>query len=100
MIKRDTLQRVIVTPIDDDMGGNSVSIEPKETIVAHVSINTTYKDLTQYGVKDQMLLHVVSSIKLDEYIYARYVFSEKMFKVMRQVKNGNEYFSVLMEVNE
>lgn len=100
MIKRDTLQRVIVTPIEDEMGGNSVSTELKEQIVAHVSINTTFKDLTQYGVKEQMLLHVVTSVKLDEYLYARYVFSNKMFKVMRQVKNGNEYFSVLMEVNE
>ena len=100
MIKRDTIQRVIVTPIEDEMGGNSISTEFKERVVAHVSINTTYKDLTQYGIKDQMLLYVVTNIKLDEYVYTRYIFSGKMFKVMRQVKNGNEYFSVLMEVNE
>lgn len=100
MIKRDMIQRVIVSPVEDEMGGNSVSVELKERVLAHVSINTTFKDLTQYGIKDQMLLHVITSVKLDEYLYARYVFSNKMFKVMRQVKNGNEYFSVLMEVNE
>jgi hypothetical protein len=40
----------------------------------------------------------VSNIKLDEYVNARYEFSGKMYKVMRQVKRGSEYFSILTEM--
>ena len=73
--------------------------ELKEIVRAHVSQTTTYNDI-QYGYVDQMILHCCTNIKLDTSTYARYIFADKYFKVMRQVKQGNEYFSVLLEVNE
>ena len=100
MIKRDTIQRVIINPLDDDEGGNGITREYKEIIPAHVSINTTFGEIAQFGVKQQMVIHVITDYELDNYIYTRYAFSDKLFKIMRQVKRGNEYFSVLMEVNE
>lgn len=100
MIKRDTIQRVIITPVDDGEGGNTATREYKEIIPAHVSINATFGEIAQFGVKQQMVVHTVTDYELDDYVYARYLFSGKLFKLMRQVKRGNEYFSVLMEVNE
>ena len=100
MIKRDTIQRCILTPVPDEQGGNSApEKEMKEFVKAHVSQTTTFNDL-QSGYADQMVLHCVSGIELDTSIYARYIYADRMFKVMRQVKQGNEYFSVLLEVNE
>lgn len=101
MIKRDTIQRIVLTPVADNEGGSAApTVEEKEHIRACVSIETTYGDIQQYGVAQQMAIHVVTDIKLDEYVNARYVFSGKHFKLMRQVKRGNEYFSVLIEINE
>ena len=100
MIKRETIQRCILTPVQDDQGGNPApEKELKEIVMAHVSQTTTFSDI-QYGYTDQMVLHCVTNIMLDDSVYARYIFADKMFKVMRQVKQGNEYFSVLLEVNE
>jgi hypothetical protein len=39
-------------------------------------------------------------VKLDEYIRTRYIFNGDMYKLMRQVQRGREWFSVLMEVAE
>jgi hypothetical protein len=100
MIKRDTIQRVIITLIDDGEGGNTTTREYKEIIPAHISINATFGEIAQFGVKQQMIIHATTDYELDDYICARYQFSDKLFKLMRQVKRGNEYFSVLMEVNE
>ena len=100
MIKRDTIQRVIITPVEEGEGGNTATREYKEIIPAHASITATFGDIAQYGVKQQMVVQITTDYKLDEYVYDRYQFSDKLFKVMRQVKRGNEYFSVLMEVNE
>ena len=99
MTKRDTIQRVILKSIDDEQGGTKVEKEYKEIIKAHVSVNATANELTQYGVKTEILLHVITNIKLDEYVKARYEYSGKMFKLMRQIKQGNEYFSVMIETN-
>lgn len=100
MIKRETIQRCILTPVPDNQGGNAApERELKEIVRAHVSQTTTYSDI-QYGYVDQMVLHCVTNVKLDTSTYARYIFANKLFKVMRQVKQGSEYFSVLLEVNE
>lgn len=100
MIKRDTIQRCIIITTDDEQGGNNVERELKEIVQAHVSQTTTFKQLTEYSIKEQIVLNVVTNIKLDEYVKARYIYSDKLFRVMRQVKSGNEYFSVLVETNE
>ena len=47
-----------------------------------------------------MVIHVVTNIKLDEYLYSRYMYSDRLFRLVRQIKQGNEYFSTLVEVNE
>lgn len=100
MIKRETIQRYILTPVPDEQGGNGTpEREYKEIVRAHVSQTTTFNDI-QFGFTNQMVLHVVTNIKLDESTQARYLFAGKSFKVARQVKQGNEYFSVLLEVNE
>ena len=100
MIKRDTIQRVILNVVDDGQGGSPTTREMKEIVKAHVSVSATANQLTQYGVKEEMMLNVITDIKLDEYVYARYLYSDKLFKIMRQVEIGNEYFSVLKETTE
>ena len=101
MIKRDTIQHYLARVEEDDgMGGNNVSLVPSEFVEANVSINTTFGEITQYGIKNELVLHVVTNIELDDFVYSRYKYSGKLFKVMRQIKQGNEYFSTLVEVNE
>ena len=100
MVKRDTIQRYAAVVTKDEMGGDVVELNPAEIIDANVSINTTFGDITQYGIKDEMVIHVVTNIKLDEYLYSRYMYSDRLFRLVRQIKQGNEYFSTLVEVNE
>ena len=38
MIKRDTIQRVVLKPVTDEMGGSTVPVEPKEIVIVHVSV--------------------------------------------------------------
>ena len=100
MVKRDTIQRYAAVVTKDEMGGDVVELNPAEIIDANVSINTTFGEITQYGIKDEMVIHVVTNIKLDEYLYSRYMYSDRLFRLVRQIKQGNEYFSTLVEVNE
>ena len=100
MIKRDTIQRYAAVVTKDEMGGDVVNLNPAEIVDANVSINTTLGEITQYGIKSEMVIHVVTNIKLDEYLYSRYMYSGRLFRLVRQIKQGNEYFSTLVEVNE
>ena len=100
MVKRDTIQRYAAIVDQDEMGGNIVSLNPAEIVDANVSINATLGEITQYGIKSEMVIHVVTNIKLDEYLYSRYMYSGRLFRLVRQIKQGNEYFSTLVEVNE
>ena len=100
MVKRDTIQRYAAVVTKDEMGGDVVNLNPAESVDANVSINTTLGEITQYGIKSEMVIHVVTNIKLDEYLYSRYMYSGRLFRLVRQIKQGNEYFSTLVEVNE
>lgn len=100
MIKRDTIRRYAAIVTKDEMGGDVVELNPAEIVDANVSINATFGEITQYGIKNEMVLHVVTNIKLDEYLYSRYEYSGRLFRLLRQIKQGNEYFSTLVEVNE
>ena len=100
MIKRDSIQKINLVPVEDEQGGNSIDKQYGETIKAMVSQNTTYGQMTQYGVKEEIILNVVVNNKLETSTTTRYIWNNKIFKVMRQVKSGNEWFVVLMEVNE
>ena len=107
MIKRDTIQRVIITPESDGQGGSASNKEYKEILTVAVSIVSTAGSSisspgsnTEFGTRQQNTISVVSNVKLDEYIYARYEFSNRLYKLMRQIKRGNEYYSILMEVND
>ena len=100
MVKRDTIQRYAAVVTKDEMGGDVVELNPAEIVDANVSINTTFGEITQYGIKNEMVIHVVTNIKLDEYLYSRYMYSDRLFRLVRQIKQGNEYFSTLVEVNE
>ena len=100
MVKRDTIQRYAAVVTKDEMGGDVVNLNPAEIVDASVSINTTLGEITQYGIKSEMVIHVVTNIKLDEYLYSRYMYSGRLFRLIRQIKQGNEYFSTLVEVNE
>ena len=100
MVKRDTIQRYAAVVTKDEMGGDVVNLNPAEIVDANVSINTTLGEITQYGIKSEMIIHVVTNIKLDEYLYSRYMYSGRLFRLVRQIKQGNEYFSTLVEVNE
>ena len=94
MVKRDTIQRYAAIVNQDEMGGNIVSLNPAEIVDANVSINATLGEITQYGLNNEMILHVVTNIELDEFP------SGRLFRLVRQIKQGNEYFSTLVEVNE
>lgn len=100
MIKRDTIQRVIITPARDGQGGSPSDKDYKEILTVAVSIISSAGSNTEFGTQQQNTISVVSNVKLDEYIYARYEFSNRLYKLMRQIKRGNEYYSILMEVNE
>lgn len=100
MIKRDTIQRVVLSLNRDGVGGNAANKEYKERVPAHVSVGATQTQISQYGATTALTLNVITNIKLDEYVHTRYEFSGKMYKLMRQIKSGNEWFAVLMEVNE
>lgn len=100
MVKRDTIQRYAAIVTQDEMGGNVVQLNPAEIVDANVSINATLGEITQYGLKNEMVLHVVTNIELDEFLYSRYKYSGRLFRLVRQIKQGNEYFSTLVEVNE
>ena len=100
MVKRDTIQRYAAVVTKDEMGGDVVNLNPAEIVDASVSINTPLGEITQYGIKSEMVIHVVTNIKLDEYLYSRYMYSGRLFRLVRQIKQGNEYFSTLVEVNE
>lgn len=101
MIKREYIQRVRLIEEPDGQGGTQVTDKQLlEQVKAHVSLNATVEEIGQYGVKEQWLLHVTTDIKLDEYVNTRYIYQNRLFRLMRQVKSGNEYFSVLMETQE
>ena len=86
MVKRDTIQRYAAIVTKDEMGGDVVNLNPAEIIDANVSINTTFGEITQYGIKDEMILHVVTNIELDEFPYSRYKYSGRLFRLVRQIK--------------
>ena len=100
MIKRDLIQRIRVIPTDDTQGGDTVKIEPYEFVKAHCSITATGNQITQYGITTQKLINVITDIKLDEYVYTRYVFNGDKYRLLNQVQRGREWFSVMMEVIE
>ena len=89
MIKRDLIRRYAVITAADEMGGSAIDRTPAEFVKANVSLNATIGEITQYGV----------DVKLDEYLYTRYEYSGKLFKLMRQIKQGNEYYSTLIETD-
>ena len=101
MIKRDMIQRIRVIPTDDTQGGSSgVVPELYEKIKAHCSISATGEQITQFGITTQKLVNVITDVKLDEYVNTRYIYNGDVYKLMRQVQRGREWFSVLMEVVE
>lgn len=100
MIKRDTIRRYVATVTEDGMGGQSVSHTPAEVLVANVSIGASFADIQTFGLKEELVLHVVTNYKLDPYTYTRYEYADRMFKMVRQIKQGNEFFSTLIEVKE
>lgn len=100
MIKRDLIQRYSAELTKDEMGGiASAKLIPAEQVKAHVSINSSIGEITRYGLKEEMVIHCITDVLLDGYIHTRYKYSGKMFRLVRQIKQGNEYFSTLIEVN-
>ena len=99
MIKRDLIRRYAVITTPDEMGGSAIDRRPAEFVKVNVSLNATIGEITQYGIKNEMVIHVVSNVELDDYIYTRYEYSGKMFRLDRQIKQGNEYYSTLIETD-
>ena len=99
MIKRDLIRRYAVITAEDEMCGSAIDRTPAEFVKANVSLNATIGEITQYGVKNEMVIHTITDVKLDEYLYTRYEYSGKLFKLMRQIKQGNEYYSTLIETD-
>lgn len=100
MIKRDTIRRFTASVVEDGLGGQDVIMNPAEFITANVSISASFGEIQQFGITNEMVIHVVTNYKLDPSSYTRYEYSDKMFKLVRQIKQGNEFFSTLIEVKE
>lgn len=105
MNKRDVIQKCIMRVEGDEVGGSPAEKEPKEFITAYVSLGSTgYEEtsskMAEYGIKSQWVLKVVTSNALEESKEVRYIWKDRLFRVMHQVKVGNEYFSILVEQNE
>ena len=100
MIKRDTMRRFVATVVEDGQGGQNVIMNPAEYITANVSISASFGEIQQFGITNEMVIHAVTNYNLDSSSYTRYEYSGKMFKLVRQIKQGNEFFSTLIEVKE
>lgn len=97
MIKRDMIQRVALILWSDGTAGKKVQQNKLEKIPASVSVYTSNSDINQYGVKEEYVLHVVTNKPLDEGKNIRYIWKEKLFQLLKQIKSGNEWFSTLKE---
>lgn len=100
MIKRDTVRRYIIETEEDQMGGNRTNLIPQEIVRAKASISTQFGNVTDYDLPHQLVLNLVTDIVLDESLNVRYCYSDKMFKIIRQIKQGNEYYSTLIQTKE
>lgn len=100
MIKRDLIRRYSANVGEDGAGGQPVQLEPKEWVKANVSRVSQSFTTGQFGIVAQEMIRVITDIKLDEYIKTRYSWNNKMFKLMTQVKRGNEYYSTFLETQE
>lgn len=101
MIKRDTIQRIIIIPQDDGQGGSSApNVEYKENLTVNVSLAAIQAKTSGYGTVTEMKINVVANNALDDYINARYIYSGRVYKLIYQVKIGNEWHATLSEVNE
>lgn len=100
MVKRDILQRVLLTLGDDNEGGTPIEKEMKEIIPANVSVSAIVGIVDGPGLARYQQLTATTDYKLDEYYLARYMFQNKLYRLANQVKMGNEWFSTLMETAE
>lgn len=101
MTKRDTLTYLRLHFVDDGAGGSKIdSMDEIGIIPAHISVNSTSNEITMYGVKTQWVLHAITDKQLNDNETARYVYNDRLFKIMRQIPSGNEWFSTLLEVSE
>lgn len=101
MIKRDAIQHYMLHMNDDDQGGKDpVEKEALEVVRASVSINATYNEIAAFGVKTETVLHTTTDKQLDESVYSRYMYGNKLYRIMRQIKRGNEWFCVMIETAE
>ena len=98
MIKRDYLELVAAAPESDGEGGNTHEYVRAELIPAHVSTSSSLVDVTQYGIKDEMMLHTVTNKPLVNGASVRYRYKSRLYKLLRQTRTGNEWFQVLKEV--
>ena len=98
MIKREYLELVAAAPESDGLGGSTQEYTRSKLVPAHVSNSSSLADITQYGLKEETLLHAVTNEELVDGATIRYRFGGKLFKIVKQVKSGNEYFSTLREV--
>lgn len=98
MIKRDQIQKVIINRADDAVGGFAQETTKKDFIDACVSQTTTYADMTQFNLKNELVIHVVTNEKLEDKDQdVRYLFQGVLYQVRRQVQRGIEYYSTLVE---
>lgn len=97
MIKRDKIQLVLLSYSRDKQGGDVVTKEYKEYINACVSFSTTFADMTEFNLKDEKVIHVVTNIELSKDQNVRYLFDNVLYQVRNQNRRGIEYYSTLVE---
>lgn len=97
MIKRDRIQRVTLTRSKDNQGGRPTDKNYHEFVEACVSVSTNYAIMTQFNLSHERVLQVVTNNKLADGQNDRYQFDKTLYQVRRQVKQGTEYYSVLVE---
>lgn len=97
MIKRDRIQRISLIRGKDKQGGHPTDKNYHEFVEACVSVSTNYAIMTQFNLSQERVLQVVTNSKLADGQNDRYQFDGIFYQVRRQVKQGIEYYSILVE---
>lgn len=97
MIKRDKIQLVLLIYTKDGSGGDTIKKEYKQFINACVSTATSFADMTEFNLKQEKVIHVITNTELSQNPNIRYSFDNILYQVRNQAKRGAEYFATLVE---
>lgn len=97
MIKRDKIQEVLLEYRKDTQGGDAIKKIYKDFIDACVSTATSFADMTEFNLKQEKIIYVITNIELSQQPEMRYCFKNSLYQVRNQTNRGIEYYSTLVE---